>query len=250
MEYTSPNSSKTVATRTLKSRYNGISCTKLGRQRSTFSDDEIIKEKRGGRPEALHEQDQERREAIMKYISRFPRMGSHYCRESSTTREYADLNKQKMREMKGDADKKAEMEAKFDDRQWQKQAVRENKREIKEDPYPKKVCATFDLQQVIFLPKTNDSMIFYIRGFPGQNKNATVTTMLLHTACNSKNIFIEFPFIFFKPNHGRNKGDSAHSCINTATEAAADVYVPSQLVPIFRIAKVKSPIYRPFAAGR
>lgn len=430
IEYTSPNTGKIVPTRTLKPTCDGISCTKLGRQCSTFSEDErkkilsayystaslqlqreyivryvkrevtkqktskqeisrrnmsqyyylpkmgehdvmvcktmflntlsisertmrtalekkeecgtIETEKRGGRPEALHEQDQVRREAILRHISRFPRMESHYCRKSST-REYlhSDLNKQKMRDMfvqehkeqnitasyktycdvlktqnlsffhpkkdkcglcetyrKGDADKKAEMQTKMDDHQRQKQAVRDKKKEAKEDPDPMNMCATFDMQQVIFLPKTNDSMIFYKRrlanynltiydlkskqchcftwhegmakrgscevatclkhylqerdndgannvtlfsdGCPGQNKNSIVTTMLLHFVCNSRNID-KISLHFFEPYHGQNEGDSAHSCINTAIEAAGDLYVPSQLVPIFRLARRKNP---------
>jgi len=77
-------------------------------------------------------------------------------------------------------------------------------------------------------------------GCPGQNKNSIVATMLLHTVCNSSNIE-QISLYFFEAYHGQNEGDSAHSCINTAIEATGDVYVPTQLVPIFRLARKHNP---------
>lgn len=41
--------------------------------------------------------------------------------------------------------------------------------------------------------------------------------------------------------HGQNEGDSAHSAINSALTSASDVYVPSQLKSIIRLACRRKP---------
>ena len=46
---------------------------------------------------------------------------------------------------------------------------------------------------------------------------------------------------FFEPYHGQNEGDSAHSTITTALNNSGDVFVPSQLISIFRLARRKCP---------
>ena len=60
----------------------------------------IEKDRRGGRPKSLAEEDKIKRDAILQHINRFPRMESHYCRKDSK-RDYLhpDLNKQMMYEM-------------------------------------------------------------------------------------------------------------------------------------------------------
>lgn len=60
----------------------------------------LEKDKRGGRVEKLKETDEISRELIERHIDRFPRVESHYCRES-TTREYlhSDLSIKKMHDM-------------------------------------------------------------------------------------------------------------------------------------------------------
>lgn len=158
--------------------------------------------------------------------------------------------------------------------------------------------ATFDLQQVIYLPQTNDNQLFYKRrlanynltmyelksrvchcyawheglgkrgaseigtclkmylehvddegkkdvilfadGCPGQNKNSIIATVLLHLINKLKNIQ-SISLLYFVANHGQNEGDSAHSAIKTAIDNAGDIYVPAQLVPIFRLARRKNP---------
>lgn len=47
--------------------------------------------------------------------------------------------------------------------------------------------------------------------------------------------------LFFEPYHGQNEGDSAHSCITHAIETSGELFVPSQLVPIFRLARKSNP---------
>ncbi|KAJ8884786.1 hypothetical protein PR048_010982 [Dryococelus australis] len=141
---------------------------------------------------------------------------------------------------KGDADKKAEMQAKFDDHQRQKQSVSDKKREVKEYLDPKN-CHFFTWRKGIakrgscevatclrhYLQERDNAgaknVTLFSDGCPELNKNSIVTTMLLHTVCNFKNMG-KIPLNFFEPYHGQNEEDSAHSCINTAIAAAADLY--------------------------
>ena len=46
---------------------------------------------------------------------------------------------------------------------------------------------------------------------------------------------------FFESFHGQYEGDSVHSAINTAIERSGDLSVPSQLSPIFALARRKRP---------
>ncbi|KAJ8867530.1 hypothetical protein PR048_031332 [Dryococelus australis] len=112
-----------------------------GRNVSTVTDkkDEcgtVGTEERGGRQESLHEQDQARRETILKHISRFSRMESH-CYRKTSTRE------------KGDADKKQRC------------------REAKDYPGPKNVCATYyvssycNSKNIDIIPLHFDNSAFY-----------------------------------------------------------------------------------------
>ena len=193
-------------------------------------------------------------------------------------------------------EKKAELQDQFQEHIKEKEAVRRKKDAAKYDTDPFLSAATFDLQQVIFLPKANDNMLYYKRrlgnynltiynlqtkachcftwhegqgkrgsseigtclsiyldqldaagvktvklfadGCPGQNKNSVIRAMLLHSA--SKLISIEkIHLMFFEAYHGQNEGDSAHSAISTALDNVGDLYVPSQLIPIFRLARKK-----------
>lgn len=56
-----------------------------------------------------------------------------------------------------------------------------------------------------------------------------------------KSLIKQISLLYFEAYHGQNEGDSAHSTIKTALDSAGDWYVPSQLVPIFRLAKRKQP---------
>lgn len=159
--------------------------------------------------------------------------------------------------------------------------------------------AAFDLQQVIYLPQTNDNQLYYKRrlanynltvyelktrdchcftwheglgkrgsseigtclkmyldqintagkkevilfadGCPGQNKNSIIATLLLHYISRLEVSIEQISLLYFEAYHGQNEGDSAHSAIKTALDNAGDLYVPSQLVPVFRLARRKQP---------
>lgn len=77
-------------------------------------------------------------------------------------------------------------------------------------------------------------------GCQGQNKNSVMASMLLLFINNSVNTS-EVSLRFFESFHGQNEGDSAHSTISYALKKAGDVCVPSQLLPIFRLARRKKP---------
>lgn len=77
-------------------------------------------------------------------------------------------------------------------------------------------------------------------GCPGQNKNSIIPGMMLYLINNSTNL-VELSLKYFESFHGQNEGDSAHSTITTAIKHAGDVFVPSQLIPIFRLARRKRP---------
>lgn len=47
----------------------------------------------------------------------------------------------------------------------------------------------------------------------------------------------EISLTFFEPNRGQKEGDSAHSEISFAIDHAGDLFVPSQLVPIMKLAR-------------
>ena len=199
---------------------------------------------------------------------------------------------------KGDAEKKIELQSQFEEHTKEKEAVRKKKENAKHDDSPNKTVATFDLQQVIYLPKTNDNMLFYKRrlgnfnltvyelktktchcftwhegqgkrgpseigtcltlyldtldeacmkevtlfadGCPGQNKNSVIAAMLLNFLSRSVNTE-KLNLLFFEKYHGQNEGDSAHSAISNAIDSAGDLYVPAQLMPIFRLARKKRP---------
>lgn len=77
-------------------------------------------------------------------------------------------------------------------------------------------------------------------GCGGQNKNSIIATTLLYIINNSTNLE-EVSLRFFAPHHGQNEGDSAHSAISNAVKKAGDIMVPSQLIPVFRLARRQNP---------
>nr|CAH7767959.1 unnamed protein product [Callosobruchus chinensis] len=77
-------------------------------------------------------------------------------------------------------------------------------------------------------------------GCGGQNRNTIVFTMLLHTITNAKSLR-NISLSFFETNHGQNEGDSAHSSIATAMSLVGNISVPSELPPIFRLARRAQP---------
>lgn len=73
-----------------------------------------------------------------------------------------------------------------------------------------------------------------------QNKNWVVATMLLYTIANTSNIE-DISLFFFESFHGQNEGDSAHSAVSTTLVNAGDLFIPSQLYPVIRLARRKQP---------
>lgn len=170
------------------------------------------------------------------------------------------------------------------------------KSEAQENSYI--LCAVFDLRQVIYIPISKESAIFYksrlstfnftfyniankecncfvwdetagrrgsseiatcifktlkqysekqiVRanlfadGCYGQNKNSIVAAMLLY-AVKKFSALTEITLSYFETNHGQNEGDSAHSAISKAISAVGSIFMPSQLHPVIRLARKKSP---------
>ena len=82
------------------------------------------------------------------------------------------------------------------------------------------------------------SVYLFSDGCPGQNKNTIMPTMMLYMINRSSNIE-EISLRFFESFHGQSEGDSAHSAINSALERAGDIFVPSQLSTIIKMARRK-----------
>lgn len=80
----------------------------------------------------------------------------------------------------------------------------------------------------------------YSDGCYGQNKNSIVAAMLLYVV-NNFDVFKRLSLRFFESNHGQSEGDSAHSAIHTAIATAGDIFEPSQLHPIIKLARRKQP---------
>lgn len=96
----------------------------------------------------------------------------------------------------------------------------------------------------IYLCKLDDENVeevyLFADGCPGQNKNSIVAAMLLYAVIKSKHIKI-ITLNFFESHHGQSEGDAAHSTISTALKTAGDVFVLSQLLPIFKLARYNKP---------
>ncbi|CAG9766085.1 unnamed protein product [Ceutorhynchus assimilis] len=88
--------------------------------------------------------------------------------------------------------------------------------------------------------KLISSAQLFADGCGGQNKNSIMATALLYTVLQSKHLK-EISLRFFSPNHGQSEGDSAHSAITYAIKKAGDLFTPSQLVPVFRLARRNKP---------
>ncbi|CAH1105739.1 unnamed protein product [Psylliodes chrysocephalus] len=64
--------------------------------------------------------------------------------------------------------------------------------------------------------------------------------MMLYCINNSTTLD-EIRISFFEPHHGQSEGDSAHSAIGYAVKGAGDIFIPSQLTSIIRLARRKHP---------
>lgn len=200
----------------------------------------------------------------------------------------------------GDTETKLKLEEMFSKHTQEKDKVRALKQDskLRATANEEWLSAVFDLQQVIHLPLSKESAIFYKQrlsnynfsiynigtkdcdcykwhegvskrgaseiatcvylflkendkkpvkhvdlfsdGCFGQNKNSVIPTMLLYFVKNSQ--YIEkISLKFFEKSHGQNEGDSAHSAITTAIQKSGDLFLPSQLVPIIRLARRRHP---------
>ncbi|XP_076453198.1 uncharacterized protein LOC143288506 [Babylonia areolata] len=170
----------------------------------------LTKDNRGGRQsETVVARDQMMRRKIEGHIDRFPRVESHFCRES-TTRDYLhpDLTKRKMYNLflkewnpqpnppsfalykkifkeknlsihrpkkdqcslcmtylKGDETVKENLRERYEIHVGEKQKVRDLKDQCKKEAVQDEavLCASFDLQQVIYLPISKEGALFYKR---------------------------------------------------------------------------------------
>ncbi|KAG5876383.1 hypothetical protein JTB14_022653 [Gonioctena quinquepunctata] len=203
----------------------------------------------------------------------------------------------------GDDNTKLKLKDIYDKHNAGKIKVRELKNECKTRATIDKkiVCGSFDLQQGLHLPVSNESAIFYKRrlsnynstyydivtkackcftwhegiskrgsceiatciyrvlqsydnnnvqfvslysdGCGGQNKNSIVAAMLLLAVVQSRNIE-SITLRYFESYHGQNE----HSCISNAVSHAGDLFVPTQLHTIFKLARRQRP-YDVFPLG-
>nr|CAH7766282.1 unnamed protein product [Callosobruchus chinensis] len=84
------------------------------------------------------------------------------------------------------------------------------------------------------------SFYLYADGCAGQNKNSVIAAMLLHSLSQFPSID-EISLRFFETHHGQSEGDAARSATNRAITTAGNLFVPSQLYPIMRLARRKQP---------
>lgn len=198
---------------------------------------------------------------------------------------------------------KTKLSGKYEKHNADKKLFREKRTQCKEQSKisPETIkCATFDLQQVINLPISNESAVFHNRrlsvfnftiydmttgdcycftwhegqskrgsseissalhmflkqsdgrgikqiylfavGCGGLNRNSITAATLMYVINNSKNIN-KITVSFSVPNHGQSEGDSAHSAIGYAIKKAGDIFTPTQLIPIIRLARRRKPYH-------
>lgn len=95
------------------------------------------------------------------------------------------------------------------------------------------------LHKKIWVP-TKKVIQLYSDGCAGQNKNSILPTTMLYFVNNSRTIE-QIRLTFFEPHHRQSEGDSAHSAIGPAIKSAGDIFIPSQLVTVIRLARRKHP---------
>nr|CAH7761219.1 unnamed protein product [Callosobruchus chinensis] len=72
------------------------------------------------------------------------------------------------------------------------------------------------------------------------NKNSIIATMLLWSL-HKLSCIEKISLKYFETNHGQSEGDSAHSAISSAISRAGDLFIPSQLQPVIKLARRKQP---------
>ncbi|XP_072043437.1 uncharacterized protein [Amphiura filiformis] len=85
--------------------------------------------------------------------------------------------------------------------------------------------------------KGYDQVHFFADGCPGQNKNSILPCMfryfVSHVSVDIKTITI----YFFEAHHGQNEGDAMHSVIERAKQKSKELFMPSQLATMMRLAR-------------
>ena len=197
---------------------------------------------------------------------------------------------------KGSKHEQEYLHDKFQPHVQEKDEVRKIKATLKVDAQQNKKLrvATLDLEQVIYLPRTNRSEVFYKRrlscynftiyaldtklctcylwhegiagrgsneiashlhdflaeadldgieevslfsdGCAGQNKNTIVLSMLLWFVQHTEHVK-QITLHFYETGHGQYEGDSVHSTIERSLKRAGNLYVPSQLETVIRLAR-------------
>ncbi len=201
------------------------------------------------------------------------------------------------------AEHKKELQQQYDRHVLEKEKSRELKNIAKEKATidNKYLAAVFDLQQVIYLPKSDRSELFYKRrlscfnftifelaskdgfcfvshegrtgrgsceiasflhrylstvdeqgcetvelysdGCIGQNKNSIIPAMILYFVERSISVQ-QVTLNFFETNHGQSEGDAMHSTIERQMRQIGEMFVPSQLVTLIKMARKNPRPYR------
>lgn len=91
-----------------------------------------------------------------------------------------------------------------------------------------------------YVEKNVHTVDLFADGCGGQNQNTIVATARLYIISQLKSVE-KISLRFFTTNHGQNEGDSAHSAISYSIKKAGEVFLPSQFIPIFRLARPSKP---------
>ena len=194
---------------------------------------------------------------------------------------------------RGSEEEKEKQRETYEKHIQEKTKVRDIKEKLKNRHNDQMLVASFDLQQVIYLPRSNRCEVFYKRrlscynfsifdiklreatcfvwnesiaarganeisshlsrylqeadkkgyesaalfcdGCGGQNKNSIVPSMLMHSIRNTRNLK-DVTIFYFETNHGQSEGDSVHSVVERSLKRTQELFVPSQLSTLIRLA--------------
>ena len=85
--------------------------------------------------------------------------------------------------------------------------------------------------------KGYEEVIFFADGCPGQNKNSILPSMFLYFVSHISVHIKKVSLFYFEAHHGQNEGDSMHSVIERAKKTAGEIFLPSQLATMIRMAR-------------
>lgn len=84
--------------------------------------------------------------------------------------------------------------------------------------------------------KSVGEVVLFCDGCGGQNKNSILPAMFAYFIDHSVSVKC-ITLYFFETNHGQCEGDAMHSTIERAVKRSGDVFVPTQLAMIIRLAR-------------